>query len=79
MFGQETKKIDQDLLSHYPLPKVDKRIELLGFDQYKDHPLIAFAGELSNKNGVSFDERVFGEGFCHQVPVEARYRWQDCQ
>ncbi len=29
IFGQETKKINQDLLSKYPLPKVDKRVELL--------------------------------------------------
>ena len=81
MFGQETEKINQDFLSHYPLPKVDKRIELLSivfrlagnfeynddsyrsyvadihghFDKYKDHPLIAFATGMRNKNGVSFD------------------------
>ncbi len=81
MFGQETKKIDRDLLNNYPLPKVDKRTELLSivfrlagnfeynddvyrsyvsdihghFDKFKDHPLIAFAREMRDKNGVSFD------------------------
>ena len=81
VFGQEAKKIDQNLLSHYPLPKVDKRVELLSvvfrlagnfeynddvyrsyvsdihshFDKYKDHPLIVFATEMRDKNGVSFD------------------------
>ena len=81
MFGQEPKMINQDLLNNYPLPKVDKRIELLSivfrlagnfeynddvyrsyvsdihshFDKYKDHPLIAFATEMRDKNGVSFD------------------------
>jgi hypothetical protein len=29
MSGQETKQINRDLLSHYPLPGVDKRTELL--------------------------------------------------
>jgi hypothetical protein len=79
--GQESTKISQDLLNHYPLPTVDKRTELLSivfrlagnfeynddiyrsyvsdihshFDQYKDHPLIAFATKMRNKNGVSFD------------------------
>ncbi len=81
MFGQENKKINKDILSHYPLPTVDKRTELLSivfrlagnfeynddvyrsyvsvihshFDKYKDHPLISFAAEMRDKNGVSFD------------------------
>jgi len=81
MFGQEMKKGDQELLSHYPLPKVDKRTELLSivfrlagnfeynddvyrsyvsdihghFNKFKDYPLIVFAAEMRDKNGVSFD------------------------
>jgi len=94
MFGQETKKTDPDVLNHYPLPKVDKRIELLSivfrlagnfeynddsyksyisdihrhFDIYKDHPLIAFATGLSNKNGVSFDAVMFMAVYLEQPP-----------
>jgi hypothetical protein len=81
MFGQDTGTGNRNLLNHYPLPKVDKRTELLSivfrlagnpeynddvyrkyvsdihshFDPYKDHPLIAFAIELRDKKGVSFD------------------------
>ncbi|HNW72392.1 MAG TPA: DUF4932 domain-containing protein [Bacteroidales bacterium] len=81
IFGQVTKTTDQDLLNHYPLPIVDKRVELLSivfrlagnfeynedayrsyvsdihnhFDKYKNHPLIVFAKEMSDKNGVGFD------------------------
>ena len=81
VFGQNTKNSNLAVLSQYPLPKVDKRIELLSivfrlagnfeynddvfrsyvsdihnhFDKYKDHPLIAFATELRDKNGLSFD------------------------
>jgi Domain of unknown function (DUF4932) len=95
MFGQETKKINQDLLSHYPLPKVDNRIELLSivfrlagnfeynddiyrsyvsdihsyFDKYKDHPLIVFATDLRNKNGVSFDAVMFMAIYLEQPPL----------
>ncbi len=81
MSGQESTNINQDILSYYPLPTVDKRTELLSivfrlagnfeynddvyrsyvsdihghFDKFKDHPLIAFATEMRDKNGVSFD------------------------
>lgn len=94
MFGQETNQISRDLLNHYPLPKVDKRVELLSivfrlagnfeynddvyrsyvsdihshFDKYKDHPLIAFATELSNKNGISFDAVMFMAIYIEQPP-----------
>ena len=94
MSGQETIKTSQDVLKHYPLPKVDKRIELLSivfrlagnfeynddtyksyvsdidnhFEQYKDHPLIAFASELSNKNGVCFDAVMFMAIYLEQPP-----------
>lgn len=27
IFGQETQKNDQNLSAHYPLPKVDKRVD----------------------------------------------------
>ncbi len=95
MSGQETKQINQDLLSHYPLPKVDKRTELLSivfrlagnfeynddiyksyvsdihshFDKYKDHPLIAFAKELNNKNGVCFDAVMYMAIYLEQPPL----------
>ncbi len=85
IFSQETKTVPHELTNHYPLPKVDKRTELLSivfrlagnfeynddiyrsyvtaihthFDKYKDHPLIVFATELSNKNGVAFDAVMF--------------------
>lgn len=95
MFGQETKKNNPDLLSHYPLPKVDKRVELLSivfrlagnfeysddvyrsyvsdihghFDKYKDHPLIAFATEMRDKNGVAFDAVMFMAIYLEQPPL----------
>jgi hypothetical protein len=49
MFGQETKETTQDLSVHYPLPAVDRRVELLSivfrlagnyeynFDDYRSH------------------------------------------
>lgn len=95
MFGQETKKISQDLSNPYPLSKVDRRIELMSivfrlagnfeynddiyrsydsdihsyFDKYKDHPLIVFATELRNKNGVSFDAVMFMAIYLEQPPL----------
>jgi|WetSurMetagenome_2_1015567.scaffolds.fasta_scaffold40366_3 hypothetical protein len=94
IYGQESIEIHRDLLSQYPLPKVDKRIELLSivfrlagnfeytddsyksyvsdihshFDKYRDHPLIAFARELNNKNGVSFDAVMFMAIYLSQPP-----------
>jgi len=94
IFGQETKKINRDLLNHYPLPKVDKRAELLSivfrlagnfeynddiyrsyvsdihshFDKYKDHPLINFATEMRDKNGVSFDAVMCMAIYLEQPP-----------
>jgi hypothetical protein len=93
--GQEKIKISRDALNHYPLPKVDKRVELLSivfrlagnfeyndntyrsyvsdihshFDEYKAHPLIAFATEMSNKNGVSFDAVMFMAIYLEQPPL----------
>lgn len=95
LLGQETETINNDLLNHYPLPKVDKRTELLSivfrlagnseyndnsyrsyvtdihnhFDKYKDHPLIAFATELRNKNGVCYDAVMFMAIHLEQPPL----------
>lgn len=92
--GQETDKINQDLSRYYPLPKVDKRIELLSivfrlagnfeynddvykcytadirkhFDKYKDHPLISFATEMRDKNGVCFDAVMCMAIYLEQPP-----------
>ncbi|MCX6285886.1 MAG: DUF4932 domain-containing protein [Bacteroidetes bacterium] len=94
IFGQESKTKSQDLSSHYPLPKVDRRTELLSivfrlagnfeynddvyksyvsdihshFDKYKDHPLIAFAIEMREKNGVSFDAVMYMAIYLSQPP-----------
>lgn len=38
------------------------------FDKYKDHPLITFATELSNKNGVSYDAVMFMAIHLEQPP-----------
>jgi hypothetical protein len=38
------------------------------FDKYKDHPLIAFATELRDKNGVSFDAVMFMAIYLSQPP-----------
>ncbi len=93
-FGLEIKKNYRDIQSHYPLPKVDKRIELLSivfrlagnfeynddvfssyvsdihhhFDKYKDHPLIAFAAEMRDKNRVSFDAVMSMAIYLEQPP-----------
>lgn len=95
IFGQETKKNDEDIMSHHPLPTVDKRTELLSivfrlagnfeynddvyrsyvsdihghFDKFKDHPLIAFATEMRDKNGVSFDA-------VHAVAIESEIMFE---
>ncbi|NOU47161.1 MAG: DUF4932 domain-containing protein [Bacteroidales bacterium] len=92
--GQETKQSNPDLLSHYPLPTVDKRVELLSivfrlagnfeynedvfrsyvadihshFDKYKNHPLISFATEMRDKNGVSFDAVMCMAIYLEQPP-----------
>ncbi len=94
MPGQEIIKSDRELLIHYPLPRVDKRTELLSivfrlagnfeynndvyrsyvsdihnhFDKYKDHPLIAFATEMRDKNGVSFDAVMCMAIYLEQPP-----------
>ena len=94
MAGQETEKINQCLSGFYPLPKVDKRIELLSivfrlagnfeynndafgsyvadihkhFDKFKDHPLISFAAEMRDKNGVSFDAVMCMAIYLEQPP-----------
>lgn len=77
-----------------PLPKVDKRVELLcivfrlagnfeynaedfktyvgdihaHFDKYKDHPVVKFAKELSDSNGVSFDAVIDLAVYLDNVP-----------
>ena len=38
------------------------------FDKYKDHPLIAFATELRDKNGVGFDAVMFMAVYLSQPP-----------
>jgi hypothetical protein len=94
MSGQDSQMCNQDLLNHYPLPKVDERVELLSivfrlagnyeyndntyrsyvsdihshFDRYKNHPLISFTSELSNKNGVCFDAVMFMAIYLEQPP-----------
>ena len=92
--GQPAKQINQNIQNHYPLPKVDRRTELLSivfrlagnfeynndvyrsyvsdihqhFDKYKDHPLIAFASEMRDKNGVSFDAVMCMAIYLEQPP-----------
>lgn len=94
IFGQETRKNTPVSESHYPLPVVDKRTELLSivfrlagnfeynddiyrsyvadihrhFDKYKEHPLITFASEMREKNGVSFDAVMFMAVYLEQPP-----------
>jgi hypothetical protein len=55
MFGQVTKQINKDLLSHYPLPKVDKRVELLsivfrlaGNFEYNDNVYTSYVSDIHN-------------------------------
>ena len=94
MTGQEAIWINQESMKYYPLPKVDKRIELLSivfrlagnfeynddvyksyvsdihkhFDEYKDHPLIVFASEMRDKNGVCFDAVMSMAIYLEQPP-----------
>jgi hypothetical protein len=95
MFGQANRPDAATLKSHYPLPVVDKRTELLSivfrlagnfeynddiyrsyvadihrhFDKYKEHPLITFASEMREKNGVSFDAVMFMAVYLEQPPL----------
>jgi hypothetical protein len=58
MFGQETKKSRQDLLSIYPLPTVDRRTELLSID-------FRLAGNFNTMmTGTKDNGRQVGAGQC---------------